>query len=614
MRFIAFLLASRASAQCPGGALTKADLTGASFGAPDPVIDSQTQQPIANAFSYPTIMGSASQARLYHCENAVANTVLTVRVDNAASDGVMLWVAKGAVNCDPATNQAALRAGKTTDASASSPDGVGPNDGEFISIAGDPVKYPDNFPVEVFPSSPYLPYKAADPPGTTGAGARFTFSVSNENTAGPFCVWGACLTSTACALTFTFTEAAGNPSATASPSPTQTSTVSGSASASGTGTDTASVTQTGTGSPTSSPTASYSSTATPSETASPTRSESIGATDSITPSSIPSPTPSNSPSLSGTGTPTGTGSATGSRTVSPTGTPTRTRTPPPPPSPSVSASPGSVKQLTAVLWRAAAVEKVRFATGSVTTTVTVSNYSGSALRVVFACGSACEVATTNFYNRSGGALTPNSINLVSGGYAKDVAPTGSNAVIVYSCYAPATVMCVAVQCNSIPVCPFFSYKMQVGFGGAAAPSRWRPTRNQVIGGSLLLLLILLLLLLVFFHRRLRVALGCHKVPPGGSLVKHIPDSGFAPGGASPPQQNPLHVQQAQQAQFVPHGGGGDGYGYGGAAVASFAAPAAVQVAMTQPAPLPPGWVQDTDGTDTWYVNTATNESSWVRPE
>ena len=243
--------------------------------------------------------------------------------------------------------------------------------------------------------------------------------------------------------------------------------------------------------------------------------------------------------------------------------------------------------------------------------LTVSNYPQSALRVVFGCGPACEVATNNFHNRSGWDLTPNNINLIAGSFAKDLIAGGPNQTLSYTCYSPLRVICAAVQCNTMPSCPGFSLRLATSTGAAAAKSRWTPSRNQVVGGSLLLLLLLLLLLGFCFREKVRMALRCQRAPPAGSMVK-FQGGGPVAGGA--PMQNPIYgaPQQAVQQFQQPQGSGGVVIVAAPAAMVA-AAPVAVVAAAPAPGALPPGWVTESDGTDTWYANTATGESSWTVP-
>lgn len=591
-----FLLLSRGAAQCMVSDTKLTSLTGFA-----------PREAVNGGNTYPTIQRNPSAALLYLCPTARSNTVLTVSVSNSANDAFALWVANG-VNCDSVNNIAALAAGSpNTGADQIYPDGVGPNDGGFSALQPDPLLWLDFAPPETLKENiPNSVTYRSDVGGTD----TFTFSMNNRDTLtdAPFCLWGACLlVSSDCALTVSVGVAAGpplTPSATTTPSATGTPSGTGTP----TGSDTVTPTPTGTptGSDTPSPTGSTSVLNTVS--ASPTAAPSIGVTPSV------SPTPTASQSLTGTGTSTYTMSTTATRSLTttgtPTGTPTGTRTAP---SPSPMGTSGATLRSDSLPWRAARVQKhYLLSSPSVTLTLTLSNFTGAALHAVFGCGSPiCENPSSNFYNMSNWGLTPATTSKIIGSYSFPIPSTErAKSVVVpkFTCYAPNRVMCVAVQCDT-PVtsgtpapCAPFSYSLSAVPGAAATKSRF--TRTQIVAGSLLLLLILLLLLCCLFKRvrvllrieGLFVRMGCSKqekkaVAQPVTIVMGV-------GSGALPQANP-HNAYNTSPQMNP----AFGVAYGGApAPAAAAAPS-----------LPPGWQQESDETDTWYVNKVTGESSWTFP-
>ena len=100
------VLLSRAAGQCNdvGGAQKKTVLPAGGSNPPQQVTDANgVAKP--DEFSYTSIMNNAADSILYKCAAASANTVLKVTVRGAADDVYALWVAKGAANCDAATNK-----------------------------------------------------------------------------------------------------------------------------------------------------------------------------------------------------------------------------------------------------------------------------------------------------------------------------------------------------------------------------------------------------------------------------------------------------------------------------------------------------------------------------
>ena len=604
--FTVLLLASRAAAQCAGETKLASMPAG--------VHDSRKQEldasgvPIINGYTYPSIQQAAATSIIYNCPSALPNTVMTVSVTNAGADIYGLWVATG-VYCDPTKNSASPTNadGTPLDSSANAyPYGVGPNDGSFVSLPGDTAVGDVLPPISTAQTTAGLPFVLDQGQGTTTGLDSFVFSINNGNGAtGPFCLWATCLepaSGAECVTAFSTSVAQG---ATLTPSATVTPSASPSVSGSDSSTGSASSTATPSLSASPSPTGTTSTTL----TATSSSTETNGTTHSNSP--FVSPSHTGTPTPTGTASPTGASTPSSTHTVSATTSLSRTRSPIPP-SGSLSPTPGGAYRSGAILWRAAAVNKVYFSSPAEAMTLTVSNYTQSPLRVVFGCGTAvCDVATTNFYNKSGWALTPNNINLIVGSFAKDLIAGGPPTALSYTCYSPSRAICVAIQCNNMVGCPGFTYKLQTAIGAAAASKKWTPSRNQVIGGGLLLLLLLLLLLGFFFREKVRIALGCQRAPPAGSMVKRQGGSpvAFVPASGAPQMQNPIFgAQQAPQQYQQPQS-------YGGVVVvAAPAAVAAAPVAVAAPSDvLPPGWVVESDGTDTWYVNTATGESSWTLP-
>jgi len=295
-------------------------------------------------------------------------------------------------------------------------------------------------------------------------------------------------------------------------------------------------------------------------------------------------------------------------------------------------------------FREAIVQKDYFTAPSLSYTVSVLNHMQkynnldalSSLLVVFGCGaSVCEASTSNFFNATGWRRVPGNGNKIAGTF--DAVVSTVNRTISSTCFAPAKVICVAIQCDSrlgfnsssIPEgsCSEFDYRLVTAPGVAAGASRWRPSRNQVIGGVSLLVLLVLLVLLFCFPQKVRVLLGCQKAPPPGTLVKRAGADGngaaWAPASAA---SNPLHVVALHAPQHAPQQhapyGAPQHHGYGGGAMVTMAAAAPVAVVMAAPvvyaqpateATLPEGWVRETDGEDVWYVHVPTGQSSWVVP-
>jgi hypothetical protein len=135
-----------------------------------------------------------------------------------------------------------------------------------------------------------------------------------------------------------------------------------------------------------------------------------------------------------------------------------------------------------------------------------------------------------------------------------------------------------------------------GGGGAAAAAASALVVQNAVGGTFGFLLIAGAIALGVMAWR-RAAAG---------RAKPFAKSGPAAAGAAVVQLNPLAggaVAHASAVEMAP--------------AASQPPPLAAAPAAPPPAaaaaPLPPGWIEQHDGTDVWYVDTATGESHWELP-
>ena len=153
-------------------------------------------------------------------------------------------------------------------------------------------------------------------------------------------------------------------------------------------------------------------------------------------------------------------------------------------------------------FREAIVHKDYFTAPSLSYTVSVLNHKQkynnldalSSLLVVFGCGaSVCEASTSNFFNATGWRRVPGNGNKIAGTF--DAVVSTVNRTISSTCFAPAKVICVALQCDSrlgfnsssIPEgsCSEFDYRLVTAPGVAAGAASTAPSAFSLPNAAVL---------------------------------------------------------------------------------------------------------------------------------